>query len=220
MSRASARFVTTPNEFRLPQKYDGLLGWFCALPESSDALDRYLKSAIQADGQHFIASLTDSGFAGFDYSVFFWLTPSDLKRKRLQMPYLLQLLQRHQLLARLIEIIKMRIPASVADVNLAELWLIAAMLYDLGESDAAVAVFRQGETGCSNCVKNSDRFVIYDWLFAAVAYWHYRKIDDACRCLERARAMVDRDTRAEFDEVEHRIKQHPDIVPWIVCKTL
>lgn len=215
MSKSSAIFVTIPNEFRPDQKYDGLLGWFCAGEASSAALDRYLKSAAPADGQYFISTLKNAFFASYDYSIFFWLTPSDLKRKRLQIPYLLQIMSRHQLLPRLVEILQARVPVCVAHSDLAELWQIATMLNDLGEYALAVKVFRQGRDGCCNLVKNSETFVIYDWLFAATAYWHYLKLEDAHRCLERARAMVEPETHAEFDEVERRIKQYPDLVPWI-----
>lgn len=101
--------------------------------------------------------------------------------------------------------------------DLPSIWLLATMLAELSERKKALGLFELGQNLCTITDPTDDGVVIYDWLFAAVTCWRYRKLSKAKEYLDWAEGMVDDDTQEEFNAVQRRIKTAPFQAIWTQC---
>lgn len=215
MNDLSKVFVTIPQNDRPYQKYDGLIGWFAHEPECTETLNKFLQTDSAADGKCFLSLLPspDSVFLEYCLDPFF-LNEQEIAGYRKQMPEILSFLQKHETGDRLFRMLT----AAAGSENLTGVWYVSAMLEEWGDHSAAVAAFLNGRARCDRYEAGENIINIYDWLFAASAYWHFRRPEDMKRCMEQARQLVDSDTAEEFDEVERRIAAMTIPAPWVENK--
>lgn len=217
MNDLSRVYVTIPQADCPYQKYDGLIGWFAHEPECTEALNAFLQTSSPEDGKRFLTllPLPDSVFREYSLDSFF-LNEQEIAGYRERMPEILSFLQESKIGEQLFRMMT----EAAGSENLTGVWYVSAMLEEWGDHSAAVAAFLNGRARCDRYEAKENITNIYDWLFASIAYWHFRRPEDMERCMEQARRMVDPDTAEEFVEVERRIAAMPIPAPWIENKEI